>query len=140
MSASIDFGGGGRRRRPMSDINVTPFVDVMLVLLVIFMVTAPLMQQGIPVELPKTQSSGLAVDADPLIVSVKRDGSIFVQDAAIDLKELHAKLEAIFESRGNGEVFLRADGKVAYEIVAKALAIMRKAGAKQIGMVTEPEA
>ncbi|HXZ84500.1 MAG TPA: protein TolR [Myxococcota bacterium] len=124
----------------MSDINVTPFVDVMLVLLVIFMVTAPLLQQGIPVELPKTQSSGLSMDQDPLVVTVKRDGGIFVQDAPIDLKQLQAKLEAVFEARGNGEVFLRADGKVAYETVAKTLAIMRKAGAKQIGMVTEPEA
>jgi biopolymer transport protein TolR len=132
--------GPKRRRRPLSDINVTPFVDVMLVLLVIFMVTAPLMQQGIPVELPKTQTAGLNVDEDPLVVTVKRDGGIFVQDAPIDLGELQAKLESVFESRGNGEVFLRADGKVAYETVAKTLAILRKAGAKQIGMVTEPEA
>jgi biopolymer transport protein TolR len=132
--------GAGRRRRPLSDINVTPFVDVMLVLLVIFMVTAPLMQQGIPVELPKTQTAGLNVDEDPLVVTVKRDGGIFVQDAPIDLKELQAKLESVFEARGNGEVFLRADGKVAYETVAKTLAILRKAGAKSIGMVTEPEA
>jgi biopolymer transport protein TolR len=137
---NLEQRGAGRRRRPLSDINVTPFVDVMLVLLVIFMVTAPLMQQGIPVELPKTQSAGLAVDEDPLVVTVKRDGGIFVQDAPIDLKELQAKLEAVFESRGNGEVFLRADGKVAYEVVAKTLAILRKSGAKQIGMVTEPEA
>jgi biopolymer transport protein TolR len=132
--------GPGRRRRPLSDINVTPFVDVMLVLLVIFMVTAPLMQQGIPVELPKTQTAGLSMDEDPLVVTVKRDGGVLVQDAPIDLKELQAKLESVFESRGNGEVFLRADGKVAYEMVAKTLAILRKAGAKSIGMVTEPEA
>jgi biopolymer transport protein TolR len=132
--------GPKRRRRPLSDINVTPFVDVMLVLLVIFMVTAPLMQQGIAVELPKTQTAGLNVDEDPLVVTVKRDGGIFVQDAPIELAQLQAKLESVFESRGNGEVFLRADGKVAYETVAKTLAILRKAGAKQIGMVTEPEA
>jgi biopolymer transport protein TolR len=132
--------GAGRRRRPLSDINVTPFVDVMLVLLVIFMVTAPLMQQGIPVELPKTQSVGLDLNQDPLVVTVKRGGEVFVQDAPIEMKELGAKLEAVFEARGNGEVFLRADGKVAYETVARTLAILRKAGAKQIGMVTEPEA
>ena len=129
-----------RHPRLMNQINVVPYIDVMLVLLVIFMVTAPLMQQGIPVELPKTQTAGLSVDEDPLVVTVKRDGEIFVQDAPIDLKELQAKLESVFESRGNGEVFLRADGKVAYETVAKTLAILRKAGAKQIGMVTEPEA
>jgi biopolymer transport protein TolR len=132
--------GPNRRRRPLSDINVTPFVDVMLVLLVIFMVTAPLLQQGIPVELPKTQTAGLTLDEDPLVVTVKRDGGVFVQDAPINLAELETKLESVFESRGNGEVFLRADGKVAYETVAKTLAILRKAGAKQIGMVTEPEA
>jgi len=137
---NVESRGSGRRRKPLSDINVTPFVDVMLVLLVIFMVTAPLMQQGIPVELPKTQNTSLGVPDDPLVVTVKRDGEILVQEAPIELKLLQAKLEAVFESRGNGDVFLKADGKVAYEIVAKALAIMRKAGAKKIGMVTEPEA
>jgi biopolymer transport protein TolR len=132
--------GPNRRRRPLSDINVTPFVDVMLVLLVIFMVTAPLMQQGIPVELPKTQTAGLALDEEPLVVTVKRDGSLYLERAPIELADLEAKLESVFESRGNGEVFLRADGKVAYETVARALAILRRAGARQIGMVTEPEA
>jgi biopolymer transport protein TolR len=132
--------GPGRRRRPMSDINVTPFVDVMLVLLVIFMVTAPLMQQGIPVELPKTQTAGLALDEEPLVVTVKRDGALYVESARIELAELEGRLGSILASRGDGEVFLRADGKVAYETVAKTLAILRRAGAKQIGMVTEPEA
>jgi biopolymer transport protein TolR len=132
--------GPGRRRRPMSDINVTPFVDVMLVLLVIFMVTAPLMQQGIPVELPRTQTAGLALDEEPLVVTVKRDGALYVESARVELADLEESLESILASRGDGEVFLRADGKVAYETVAKALAIMRRAGAKQIGMVTEPEA
>jgi len=124
----------------MSDINVTPFVDVMLVLLVIFMVTAPLMQQGIPVELPRTQTAGLALDAEPLVVTVKRDGALYVESARIELAELETRIQAAFETRGNDEVFLRADGKVAYETVARTLAILRKAGAKQIGMVTEPEA
>jgi biopolymer transport protein TolR len=124
----------------MSDINVTPFVDVMLVLLVIFMVTAPLMQQGIPVELPKTQTAGLALDEEPLVVTVKRDGALYVESARIELAELETRIQAVFETRGSDEVFLRADGKVAYETVARTLAILRKAGARQIGMVTEPEA
>jgi len=124
----------------MSDINVTPFVDVMLVLLVIFMVTAPLMQQGIPVELPKTQPAGLALDREPLVVTVKRDGSLYVEDARIEIAELEARLQAVFEARGSDEVFLRADGRVAYQTVARTLAILRRAGARQIGMVTEPEA
>jgi biopolymer transport protein TolR len=132
--------GPNRRRRPLSEINVTPFVDVMLVLLVIFMVTAPLMQQGIPVELPKTQTAGLTLDEEPLVVTVKRDGSLYVERARVDLADLEVRMESILQARGDGEVFLRADGKVAYETVAKALAILRKAGAKSIGMVTEPEA
>ena len=130
----------GARRRAISDINVTPFVDVMLVLLVIFMVTAPLIQQGIDVELPKTQSEGLRSSDEALVVTVKRDGGIFVQRAEVKMAELETKLTSIFESRANKEVFFRADEKVAYGTVAKALAILRRAGASRIGMVTEPEA
>ena len=130
----------GARRRAISDINVTPFVDVMLVLLVIFMVTAPLIHQGIAVELPKTQSEGLRSSDEALVVTVKRDGGIFVQRAEVKMAELETKLTSIFESRANKEVFLRADAKVAYGTVAKALAILRRAGASRIGMVTQPEA
>ncbi len=126
--------------KAISDINVTPFVDVMLVLLIIFMVTAPLMQQGIDVELPKTQASGLPTDAEPLIIAVKRDGTIFVQETKVKSKALESKLKKILESRGEGEVFLRADARVNYGTVARILAILRRAGATRIGMVTEPEA
>ena len=130
----------GGRRQPMSEINVTPFVDVMLVLLVIFMVTAPLLQQGIPIELPKTQSEGLKSDDEPLVVTVKRDGEVFVQSAEVELDTLEAKLQSIFSTRGDREVFLRADTEAAYGSVARTLAILRSAGATRIGMVTEPEA
>ena len=133
-------GQSYRQRRAMSDINVTPFVDVMLVLLVIFMVTAPLMQQGIPIELPKTQSEGLKSDDEPLVVTVKQDGQVLVQSAEVELKQLETKLESIFASRGDREVFLRADSRVDYGTVARTLAALRKAGATGIGMVTEPEA
>ena len=129
----------GRRRRAMSEINVTPFVDVMLVLLVIFMVTAPMIQQGIDIELPKTQSEGLKSPSEALVVTVKRDGQIFVQSSEVPMQELEAKLDSIFAARGDWEVFLRADAQVAYGTVARTLAILRRAGASRIGMVTEPE-
>lgn len=133
-------GGGRRGARPaMSEINVTPFVDVMLVLLIIFMVTAPLIQQGIEVDLPKTRSEGLASDEERLVVTVKKDGQIFVQRAQVELAELETKLTAILETRANKEVFLRADDKVAYGIVAKTLASLRRSGAERIGMVTESD-
>jgi len=129
-----------KRRRPISDINVTPFVDVMLVMLVIFMVTAPLIQQGVDVQLPKVQAGGLPADQEPLVVTVNREGKLFVQRAEVPMGELSAKLEAIFQSRADKEVFLRADTNVAYGTVARALAEIRKAGAQRVGMVTEPEA
>ena len=129
-----------RGRRPaMSEINVTPFVDVMLVLLVIFMVTAPMIQQGIEVQLPKTQSAGLTADEERLVITVNEEGQIFVQDTEVQLAELGPKLQAILETRQNKEAFLRADAKVAYGTVAKTLAALRTAGAGRIGMVTEPE-
>jgi len=129
----------GPQNRPLSEINVTPFVDVMLVLLIIFMVTAPLMQQGIDVDLPETSTQPLRVKDEPLIVSVKKDGKYFVGRKEIPLEDLQAKLEAIFEGRDSKEVFLRADQDAAYGVVVKALAAARAAGAKQLGMVTEPE-
>ena len=134
-------GGGRRGARPaMSEINVTPFVDVMLVLLIIFMGTAPLIQQGSEVDLPKTRSEGLTSDEERLVVTVKKGGQIFVQRAQVELAELETKLTAILETRANKEVFLRADDKVAYGIVAKTLASLRRAGAERIGMVTESDA
>lgn len=139
MGASLGNGSGRGGRRMMSEINVTPFVDVMLVLLVIFMVTAPMMQQGIDVELPKTQTTGIKTNEEALVVTVKRDGVVFVQRAEVPMAELEPKLTAIFESRADKEVFLRADARVEYGIVAKTLAILRRAGARSIGMVTEPE-
>jgi biopolymer transport protein TolR len=129
----------GLQNRPLSEINVTPFVDVMLVLLIIFMVTAPLMQQGIDVDLPETSTQPLRVKDEPLIVSVKKDGTYYVGRKEIPPEELQSKLEAIFDGRDSKEVFLRADQDAAYGLVVKALAAARAAGAKQLGMVTEPE-
>ncbi len=129
----------GSAQRPLSEINVTPFVDVMLVLLIIFMVTAPLMQQGIDVDLPETTTQPLRLQDEPLILSVKADGKFYLGRVEVAEKELQAKLAAIFEGLDGKEIFLRADKKAPYGLVVKALAAARAAGATKLGMVTEPE-
>ena len=129
----------GPTHRPLSEINVTPFVDVMLVLLVIFMVTAPMMLQGVDVDLPETMTQPLRVKDEPLILTVKKDGKYYVGRKEIPVVVLRQKLEAIFEGRDSKEIFLRADEDAPYGVVVKALAAAREAGAKQLGMVTEPE-
>ena len=129
----------GPTHQPLSEINVTPFVDVMLVLLVIFMVTAPMMLQGVDVDLPETLTQPLRVKDEPLILTVKKDGKYYVGRKEIPVGVLRQKLEAIFEGRDSKEIFLRADEDAPYGVVVKALAAAREAGAKQLGMVTEPE-
>ena len=129
----------GPTHQPLSEINVTPFVDVMLVLLVIFMVTAPMMLQGVDVDLPETLTQPLRVKDEPLILTVKKDGKYYVGRKEVPMDALRQKLEAIFEGRDSKEIFLRADEDAPYGVVVKALAAAREAGAKQLGMVTEPE-
>ena len=124
MGASLGRG----RRRSMSEINVTPMVDVMLVLLVIFMVTAPMMQQGLDVDLPETTTQPLRVKDDPLILTVKKDGTYFLGKTEVGLAELTPKLEAIFDARGANDLYLRADKAAAYGSVVKAMAAARAAG------------
>ncbi len=123
----------------MSEINVTPFVDVMLVLLVIFLVTAPLMQQGMDVNLPETTTQALRVKDSPLILSVTKQGEFYLARKQVAEKELQAKLEAVFEARGSKEVFLRADKEAPYGVVVRAMAAARGAGATKLGIVTEAE-
>jgi biopolymer transport protein TolR len=129
----------GGANRPLSEINVTPFVDVMLVLLIIFMVTAPMMQQGVDVELPKTTTQPMKVKDEPLILTIKKDGRLFLGKQEIPQAELQKKLEAIFEGMDGKELYLRADQAVPYGTVAKAMASAREAGATKLGMVTEHE-
>jgi biopolymer transport protein TolR len=122
----------------MSTINVTPFVDVMLVLLIVFMVAAPMMTEGIDVKLPEVEATGLNVPEEPLIVAVNAKGAFFINNNKIKIGELEAKLRAIFKSRKDKMVLLKADSRVAYGSVAKAMAEIRAAGITDIGMMTEP--
>ena len=136
MAASVGRRG---RRRALSEINVTPFVDVALVLLIIFMVTVPLMQQGIDVDLPETTTQPVRVKHEPLILSVQKDGTYFLGRQEVALEDLVTKLEAVFDARGTYDVYLRADKKAPYGVVVKAMAAAREAGSKQLGIVTEQE-
>jgi len=129
----------GSTHRPLSEINVTPFVDVMLVLLIIFMVTAPMMQQGIDVDLPETTTQNLRIQDEPLVLTVKKGGEYFLGRREIPEAELSDKLAAILKGLDRKEIFLRADKGARYGAVVKALAAARRAGATKLGMVTEPE-
>ncbi len=132
--------GMGKTHRPMSEINVTPFVDVMLVLLIIFMITAPMMEQGLEVDLPNTNTENIRVKDQPLVITVKRDGKIHLAESgAFELGELETKLDAILDGDATREVFLRADERVPYGVVASVMAKARAAGVEKLGMVTEPE-
>jgi len=133
--------GGGDNKRFMSDINVTPFVDVMLVLLIIFMVTAPMMIQGVDVNLPQTTTKELktAQQEEPLILTVSKDAQISIEKTVITLEELGPKLNAILQYRQDKQVLLRADKDVPYGFVVKVMAAVKGAGIERLGMITEPE-
>jgi biopolymer transport protein TolR len=124
--------------RLMSDINVTPFVDVMLVLLVIFMVTAPMMMQGVDVALPETTSEPLIAQKENLIITINKQGQIFIKDYQVDLDFLQEKLIKIFEGRQDREVYLRADKTIPYGVVVRVMAEIKGAGVEKLGMVTDP--
>ena len=126
------------RKRFMSDINVTPFVDVMLVLLIIFMVTAPMMMQGVDVNLPETTTKNIKTEEDPLILSVNKGKEIYLEKNLIKLEDLENKLKTIFKYRRDKEVLLRADKDVPYGFVIKVIAGIKRAGIDKVGMITEP--
>ena len=131
--------GARRRRRPMAEINVTPFVDVMLVLLIVFMVTAPLLTVGVTVDLPETTSSPLPGQDEPLTVSVARDGAVFLQDSAIDLPDLGPRLLAITERRPDARIFVRGDRVIDYGRVMEVVGAIHGAGFTRVALVTEFE-
>ena len=129
---------GRRRNLPMSEINVTPFVDVMLVLLIIFMVAAPLMVVGVPVQLPKTAATSLPSEQEePLTVTVTAEGQIMLQTTEVARDELIGKLRAIAAERTSDRVFLRADGNVPYAEVAVVMGALNRGGFSNIGLVTD---
>ena len=135
-------GGGSRRRRrgranAMSEINVTPFVDVMLVLLIIFMVAAPLLSSGVPVQLPETAAGALPQeDETPLTLSLTAEGEVVLQDTPIAREELIPRMRAISAERTSNAVFLRADGAIPYSDVAQIMGALNSAGFTQINLVT----
>jgi biopolymer transport protein TolR len=125
-------------RGTMSQINVTPLVDVMLVLLIIFMVTAPMMQQGVQVNLPKAQAKALSAREETVVVSIDKNGRVFINSAEISPGELKSRLSSMFENKTKKEVFLKADRTVPYGEVVKTMAEIKGAGIERLGMVTEP--
>jgi len=129
--------GRRRRARPLSEINVTPFVDVMLVLLIVFMVTAPLLTVGVPVDLPKTRAQALSQDREPLSVTVRRDGSIFLQNARVAEDDLVPRLTAIAANGYDQRIFVRGDKAVDYGRVMQVMALISAAGFTHIGLVTD---
>lgn len=134
----MEIGSRGNDRQVMSQINVTPFVDVMLVLLVIFMITAPMMQQGMQVNLPKTEAKAMSVKDEPVIVTIDKNGRAFLDKEEIPQGQLKSKLTAVFGSKSKKEVFLKADRDVPYGEVIRAMAEIKGAGVERLGMLTEP--
>lgn len=142
-AAGTEVSGDGRRRKrrssyvPMSEINVTPFVDVMLVLLIVFMVTAPLLTVGVPIDLPETRANPIQGDSEPLTVSVAPNGMIYLQETEIDLDTLAPKLVAIAREGYDQRIFVRGDRSVDYGNVMKVMGVLNRAGFRRIALVTE---
>jgi biopolymer transport protein TolR len=134
------MGGRNDNRGIMAEINVTPLVDVMLVLLVIFMVTAPMMQQGVQVNLPKAETKAMTTLEETVVVTVDKSGKVFLNKDEIPPAELRSRLTTMFAAREKKEVFLKADAGVPYGEVVKAMADIKGAGIERLGMVTEPSA
>ncbi len=130
-------GRGSARRTRLSEINVTPFVDVMLVLLIVFMVTAPLLTVGVPVELPRTDAKQLESESDPLSITIREDGTIYVQETVVTKEELVAQMRAISREGYDRRVFIRADATADYGLVAEVMARLSSSGFQNLGLVTD---
>lgn len=146
MGMSVSGGSGGsrrgrrgRRKQLLSEINVTPFVDVMLVLLIIFMVAAPLLTVGVPIDLPETEAKALNSETQPITVSVNSSGQVFLQETEIAIDEVVAKLEAIATTGYDERIYVRGDTNADYGTVMKVMARISAAGFKNLGLVTLQE-
>ena len=135
MGAGVKRSGNGRRHRPMGEINVTPFVDVMLVLLIVFMVTAPLLTVGVEVDLPKTQAGQINADAAPLVVSIKDDGTLYLQETEMPPDQLIPRLQAISNANPSVRIFVRGDAAVAYGVVLGVMGRIQAAGLERVALV-----
>lgn len=139
MAFGIGFGGE-QEESVLADINVTPLVDVMLVLLIIFMITAPMLHQGIEVALPRADAEPMKLDVDdPLVLSINRDGVIYIQDEPVHPSQIVERLTPLLEARGDETVFLKGDRELPYGQVVNVLDILHRGGIRNVGMVTERE-
>ena len=139
MAGSL-LNGGGRRRggyRPLSEINVTPFVDVMLVLLIVFMVTAPLLTVGVPVDLPKTKAKSIGESEEPLVISVNLEGTVFIQETPVELENLVPRLQAITENKADTRIYVRGDRGVSYGRVLEVMGNINVAGFNRVALIAE---
>ena len=133
-------GGGGRRRgsyKPLSEINVTPFVDVMLVLLIVFMITAPLLTVGVPVDLPKTKAKSIAEAVEPLVITVDAEGTVFIQDTEVEIDKLVPRLKAITENKADTRIYLRGDKNIDYGRVMEVMGTVNIAGFTRVALIAE---
>ena len=137
MGAGVNRSAGGRRHRPMGEINVTPFVDVMLVLLIVFMVTAPLLTVGVEVDLPKTKAGAINADAAPLVVSIKSDGSLYLQETVVESEALIPRLKAISNANPDVRIFVRGDRAISYGEVLSVMGRIQSAGFEKVALVAK---
>ena len=138
LTSNRNGNGKSARYRPMSEINVTPMVDVMLVLLVIFMVAAPLLTVGVPVDLPQTQAPAINQPQEPLVITVNAAGKLFLQDGPIDDDQLVPRLEAITKSNPNADIYVRGDQAISYGRVMQVMGMISAAGFNKVSLITEP--